>query len=67
VNDATYAQIESEIETWTPQHNIIGLQMRDILEAAAFSGHQLDEATAKWLSNQTVELVNDANAAASLI
>jgi hypothetical protein len=67
VNDVTYTQIESEIETWTAQRNTIASQMRDILEAAAFDGQSLDEGAAKSLIDQANALVNAANAAAAAI
>jgi hypothetical protein len=67
VNDATYTQIESEIETWTAQRNTTASQMRDMLEAAAFDGQSLDEGAAKSLIAQANALVNAANAAAAAI
>jgi hypothetical protein len=67
VNDATYTQIESEIESWTAQRNTIASQMRDMLEAAAFDGQSLDEGAAKSLIAQANALVNAANAAAAAI
>jgi len=67
VNDATYTQIESEIELWTAQRDTIASQMRDMLEEAAFSGQALDEGAAKALIQQANTLISAANAAAAAI
>jgi hypothetical protein len=51
-NDATYTQLESDIESWTSQRDALGAEIKAMLDAAEFDGQKIDEKQAKTLISQ---------------
>jgi len=64
-DDATYAQLEGELSDLTADRDAIASQMRDVLNAATFAGHQLTEREARVLIHVGNELIRRAQALAA--
>jgi hypothetical protein len=63
--DATYAQLESRLASFTQQRNTLATRMIGLLEAAAFRGQAIDEQQAKQLIDQANALLQAVSRCAS--
>jgi hypothetical protein len=62
-NDATYANMESLIQSFTAQRDPIAAQMIQMLEAAAFNGTPINAKAASNLENQAQTLLQQVRKA----
>src|SRR5581483_11987385 len=63
--DATYAQLENRLATFTQQRNALATRMIGMLEAAAFRGQAIDEQQAKQIIDQANALLDAVSRCAS--
>jgi hypothetical protein len=59
-NDATYTQLESDIESWTSQRDSLGAKIKAMLDEAEFDGKKIDEKQAETLISQGRALLGEA-------
>jgi len=60
-NDATYKQLEGDIKSWTNQRDLLGAQIKAVLEGAEFEGKAIDEQQAQKLISQAEALLANAS------
>ncbi len=58
--DATYTNLESQIQSLTSQRDALATQIKTALDAAAFNGQAINELQAKNLDSQAQALINQA-------
>ncbi|HEY0438080.1 MAG TPA: hypothetical protein VGC92_15680 [Phenylobacterium sp.] len=58
--DATYTNLESQIQSLTAQRDALAAQIKTALDAAAFNGQAINEQQAKSLNSQAQALINQA-------
>jgi hypothetical protein len=63
-DDATYAQVEAQIQSFTAQRDALAAQMIQMLEAAAFGGQPIDATAAGKLEGQAKALLQQVHKAA---
>jgi hypothetical protein len=59
-NDATYKELESDIESWTSQRDALGPKIRAMLDAVEFDGQKIDEKQAQSLISEGQALLHQA-------
>ncbi|MGO9055796.1 MAG: hypothetical protein ACLQU2_00175 [Candidatus Binataceae bacterium] len=64
-NDRTYANLESQIASWTTQRDGLAAQIKSMLEGAEFNGRSIDEQQARQIIRQGQALLNQARDCAS--
>jgi hypothetical protein len=60
-DDSTYASIQGRIQDLTVQRDALALQMKSVLNAAAFANHPVDARSAEKLIDQGEELLERAH------
>ena len=64
-NDQTYANLESQIASWTAERDGLAAQIKSMLESAEFNGRSTDEQQARQIIRQGQALLNQARDCAS--
>jgi hypothetical protein len=64
-DDATYAQLEGALSELTADRDAVASQIRDVLNAATFAGHQLTKSEARDLIHMGNEIIWRAQALAA--